>query len=125
LLIALFAGLALLLAIVGVYGVVSYLVSRRTREIGIRLALGASRLTITRLVLRHALWPAALGVAGGLLASIAVTGVMRNLLFEVEPIDPLVLGAVSVLLLAVTMAASMIPVRRAMRVNTTEVLRTE
>ncbi|MGH7577367.1 MAG: ABC transporter permease, partial [Longimicrobiales bacterium] len=125
LLIALFAGLALLLAIVGLYGVASYLVSRRTHEIGIRLALGASRMTITRLVLRHALWPAALGVAGGLLASIAVTGVLRNQLFEVEPIDPLVLGAVSVLLLAVATLASMLPARRAMRVNPTEVLRSE
>jgi putative ABC transport system permease protein len=125
LLIALFAGLALLLAIVGLYGVVSYLVSRRTREIGIRLALGASRLTITRLVLGHALWPAALGVAGGLLASIAVTGVMRSLLFEVEPIDPLVLSGVSVLLFAVATLASMLPARRAMGVNPVEVLRSE
>jgi predicted permease len=125
LLIGLFAGLALLLAIIGLYGVVSYLVSRRTREIGIRLALGASRLTITRLVLHHALWPAALGVAGGLLASIAVTGVMRNLLFQIEPIDPLVLSVVSVLLLTVAALASMMPARRAMRVNPTEVLRSE
>jgi putative ABC transport system permease protein len=125
LLIALFAGLALLLAIVGLYGVVSYLVSRRTREIGIRLALGASRMTITRLVLRHALLPAALGVAGGLLASIAVTGVMRNLLFEVEPIDPLVLSGVSVLLFAVVALASMLPARRAMGVNPIDVLRSE
>jgi ABC-type antimicrobial peptide transport system permease subunit len=125
LLIALFAGLALALAIVGLYGVVSYLVSRRTREIGIRLALGASRMTITRLVLRHALLPAALGVAGGLLASIAVSGVMRNLLFEVEPIDPLVLSGVSMLLFAVVTLASMVPARRAMGVNPVEVLRSE
>jgi predicted lysophospholipase L1 biosynthesis ABC-type transport system permease subunit len=125
LLIALFAGLALLLVMVGLYGVASYLVSRRTHEMGIRLALGASRLTITRLVLRSALWPAALGVAGGLLASIAVTGVMRSLLFEVEPIDPLVLSGVSVLLLAVATLASMLPARRAMGVNPVEVLRSE
>jgi putative ABC transport system permease protein len=124
-LIALFAGLALLLAMVGLYGVASYLVSRRTREMGIRLALGASRLTITRLVLGSALWPAVVGVAGGLLASIAVTGVIRNLLFEVEPIDPLVLSGVSVLLLAVATLASLLPARRAMRVNPTEVLRSE
>ena len=125
LLIGLFAGLALLLAIVGLYGVVSYLVTRRTREIGIRLALGASRMNITRLVLHHALWPALLGIAGGLLASVAATRVMRSLLFEIEPTDPLVLGAVSVMLLAVAMAASMLPAWRAMRVNTTEVLRIE
>jgi putative ABC transport system permease protein len=125
LLIALFAGLALLLAMVGLYGVASYLVSRRTREIGIRLALGAPRTTITRLVLRQALWPALLGLAGGLLASFAATRVMRSLLFDVEPTDPIVLGAVSVLLLSVATAASMIPARRAMRVDTTEVLRNE
>jgi ABC-type lipoprotein release transport system permease subunit len=80
-------------------------------------------MNITRLVLGHALWPALLGITGGLLASVAATRVMRSLLFEVEPTDPLVLGAVSVLLLAVAMAASMIPAWRAMRVNTTEVLR--
>jgi predicted permease len=125
LLVATFAGLALLLAIVGLYGVVSYLASRRTREIGIRLALGASRMSITRLVLHHALWPSVLGIAGGLLASVGATRVLQSLLFEVEPTDPLVLGAVSALLLAVAMAASMIPAWRAMRVDTTEVLRIE
>ncbi|MGH7575132.1 MAG: ABC transporter permease [Longimicrobiales bacterium] len=125
LLVALFAGLAVALATVGLYGVTSYLVSRRTREIGIRLALGASRVSITRLVLQHALWPALLGIVGGLLASIVVTGVMRSLLFEVEPIDPLVLSVVSVLLLAVAALASMLPARRAMRVNPTEALRSE
>jgi ABC-type lipoprotein release transport system permease subunit len=82
-------------------------------------------MTITRLVLRPALLPAALGIAGGLLASIAVTGVMRNLLFEVEPIDPLVLSGVSVLLFAVVTLASMLPARRAMGVNPVEVLRSE
>ncbi|MGH7574287.1 MAG: FtsX-like permease family protein, partial [Longimicrobiales bacterium] len=97
----------------------------RTREIGIRLALGASRTNIARLVLRHALAPALLGVAGGLLASVAATRAMRSLLFEVEPTDPLVLGAVSVLLLAVATLASLLPARRAMRVNPTEVLRNE
>jgi ABC-type lipoprotein release transport system permease subunit len=82
-------------------------------------------MSITRLVLHHALWPSVLGIAGGLLASVGATRVMQSLLFEVEPTDPLVLGAVSALLLAVAMAASMIPAWRAMRVNTTEVLRIE
>lgn len=124
-LVAIFAGLAVVLAVVGLYGVVSHLVSRRTREIGIRLALGASRPTITRLVLGHALWPALIGVSGGLLGSIAATRLLRSMLFEVEPTDPLVLGAVSILLLAVATAASLVPARRAMRVNPTDVLRVE
>jgi putative ABC transport system permease protein len=124
-LVSLSAGLAVLLAAVGIYGVASYLVSRRTREIGIRLALGAERHTVIAVVLRHALWPALIGVAGGLVASIAVTRVMRGLLFEVEPTDPLVLGGVSVLLLLIAAGAGLVPARRAARVDPIEVLRSE
>ncbi|MQA89667.1 MAG: FtsX-like permease family protein [Gemmatimonas sp.] len=125
LLVALFAALAVVLAIVGLYGVVSRLASQRTREFGIRIALGAQRQTITALVLRQALWPALLGVAGGLLASIAVTRVMRSLLFEVEPMDPLVLAVVSFSLLMIAAAASLLPARRASRLDPVEVLRIE
>jgi predicted permease len=122
-LVSLFAGLAVTLAAVGLYGVVAYIVSRRTREIGIRLALGAPRMNIRRLVLAQGLVPAAVGIGAGLAVAIAGSRVMRSILYEVEPADPLVLVGVSALVLVIAVAASLLPARRATRVDPMRVLR--
>ena len=123
LLVSLFAGLAVILAAIGLYGVVSYLVSRRTREIGIRLALGAPRSGIRRLVLRQAMGPALLGVTGGVLVSLAAGRIMESMLFQAEGIDLVVLLGVTTLIVLVTVAATLAPARRATRVDPVEVLR--
>jgi putative ABC transport system permease protein len=116
-LLVIFAGIAVLLATIGVYGVVSYSVSQRTQEIGIRVALGACASDVSRLVLREGLLLGGLGVAVGLAAAVVSTRVLRSLLFEVTPTDPLTLGAVAGLLLAVAIAATLLPARRATRVD--------
>jgi putative ABC transport system permease protein len=120
-----FAGIAVLLATIGVYGVVSYSVSQRTQEIGIRVALGARSSDVSRLVLREGLLLGGLGVAVGLAAAMASTRVLRSLLFEVTPTDPLTLGAVACLLLAVAVAATLWPARRATKVDPMVALRYE
>jgi len=120
-----FAGIAVLLATIGVYGVVSYSVSQRTQEIGIRVALGARSSDVSRLVLREGLLLGGLGVAVGLAAALACTRVLRSLLFEVTPTDPLTLGAVACLLLAVAVAATLWPARRATKVDPMVALRYE
>jgi len=125
LLLAAFGALALLLATVGMYGVVSYSVAQRTREIGIRLTFGAQRRDILRLVLGQGARLAALGIAIGLGASFGVTRWMRNLLYGVRPTDPLTFVAVSLLLLGVALLACYIPARRAMRVDPATVLRND
>jgi putative ABC transport system permease protein len=94
-----------------------------TREIGIRLALGAPRMNIRRLVLAQGLVPAAVGIAVGLAVAIAGSRVMRSILYEVEPADPLVLVGVSALVLVIAVAASLLPARRATRVDPMRVLR--
>ncbi|MGB7024075.1 MAG: FtsX-like permease family protein, partial [Candidatus Acidiferrales bacterium] len=116
-LLGVFAGAALLLAAVGIYGVMSYSVSQRTHEIGIRLALGAAQSEILKLILGHGAKLALLGVATGILAATALTRLMSSLLFGVSPSDPATLAAVAVLLMLVAMAACYIPARRAMRVD--------
>ena len=120
-----FAGLAVVLAAIGVYGVVSYSVSQRTREVGIRVALGASRVDVARLVVREGLVLAGIGVAIGLAAALALTRVLRTLLFEVAPTDPITLAAVSCLLLVVVAVATFLPARRAARVDPMTALRYE
>jgi len=120
-----FAGIAVLLATIGVYGVVSYSVNQRTQEIGIRVALGAGSNDVARLVLREGLLLAGLGVAAGLAAALASTRVLRSLLFEVTPTDPATLGAVAGLLLTVALAATLLPARRATRVDPMVALRHE
>jgi putative ABC transport system permease protein len=116
-LLVVFAGIAALLATIGVYGVVSYSVTQRTQEIGIRVALGARSGDVLRLVLREGLLLGGLGVAAGLAAAVVSTRVLRSLLFEVTPTDPVTLGAAAGLLLAVAFAAALLPARRATRVD--------
>jgi predicted permease len=117
--------LALLLASVGIYGVVSYAVSRRTREIGIRVALGASRSDIMRLVLGQSLRVVAIGIGLGMIGAASVSRALSALLFGVSPLDPVTYLGVSLLLAAVAMLASYVPARRAMRVDPVVALRCE
>jgi predicted permease len=121
----LFSSVALLLAAVGIYGVISYDVGRRTREIGIRMALGARPGDAQRMVVGQALRVVAPGIALGLAAALAFTRVLRSLLYEVSPSDPLTLAGTSAVLLAVAVLASWLPARRASRVDPLGALRAE
>ena len=120
-----FAGLALLLAAVGIYGVISYLVVQRSHELGIRMALGAKPRDIFQLVIGQGVMLALLGVAAGLIASLALTRLMSSLLFDVQATDLPTLAGVSFLLVSVAAVACWIPARRAMRVEPMEALRYE
>ena len=120
-----FAALALLLSVVGLYGVIAFSVSRRTREIGVRMALGAQRSSVYRLVLREAGKLAILGIVMGLLSSLAATTLLRSLLFRVQSWDVTTLAAVALVLAASALLASFIPARRAASVDPTEALRAE
>src|SRR6202041_2607498 len=125
LLLAAFAGLALLLAAVGIYGVLSYTVRRRVREIGIRMALGASQSDILRLVVSDGMKPIFVGVTVGLVAAFALSRLVASLLFGVPPTDPLTFTAVALLLVIVGIAANTLPAYRATRVEPTQTLREE
>ncbi|MGH9380888.1 MAG: ABC transporter permease [Thermoanaerobaculia bacterium] len=125
LLLAVFGTTALLLAVVGIYGVISFHVAQRTREIGVRMALGATSETVVRLVVRQALLPAALGVALGLAGALAVTHLMQSLLYGIPATDPITFFAAPTLLLAAAMLACSLPARRAARVDPMQVLREE
>lgn len=122
-LIASFASLAMLLAAIGLHGVVSFGVARRTREIAIRLALGASITSVRWHVIRHSLLLAAGGVILGLLGATWMGGVLTGLLYETTPTDPVALAAVAVLLVSIAVAASAVPARRATRIEPIEALR--
>jgi len=124
-LLGIFAALALLLSSVGIYGVISYLVGQRTQEIGIRVALGARRWDVLRLVLSHSVQMAVLGVFLGIAASLALTRLMAKMLYGVSATDPLTFVAVSAVLTFVAFSASYIPARRAMRVDPIVALRNE
>jgi putative ABC transport system permease protein len=124
-LLASFAGLALLLAIIGITGVVSYSVAQRSHEIGIRVALGASRKQVLRLVVGQSLVLALIGIAVGLAGALVLTRYLRTLIFEISPRDPLTLVTIPALLLAVALAASYFPARRATRVDPMQALRYE
>jgi putative ABC transport system permease protein len=121
----LFAGLALALAVLGVYGVVSYAVARRTREMGIRLAVGASPTGIVRLLMREGMTLVVVGAAIGLALGMAATRLLEALLFGVRTGDPLTFVGAPLLLLAVGAVASLLPARRASRIDPARVLKTE
>jgi ABC-type antimicrobial peptide transport system permease subunit len=118
-------GAALLLGVAGVYGVISYSVSQRRREIGIRVALGAQAQTIRRMFVAHGVTLAAIGVAIGLAVAFGVMRVMSSLLFEVSAVDPLTYAMVSLALIAATVLASYLPALRATAVDPIEALRVE
>jgi predicted permease len=125
LLLIIFAATALLLAAVGIYGVMSYAVTRRSHEMGIRAALGASRGEIVGLVVRQGMRLAAIGMAGGLIAALALTRFLAGLLYGVRPADPATLAAVTLLLGAIALLACYIPARRAAAVDAVVALRCE
>ena len=125
LLLAAFAGLALFLSALGIYGVLAYDVSQRTREIGVRSAIGASRGQIASLILRQGLWKGGIGVVLGLIGAALLSRSMTTLLFNVQPTDPAVYAAVSFVLIAVALLASYLPARRAARIDPLIALREE
>jgi ABC-type antimicrobial peptide transport system permease subunit len=122
---AIAASMALLLGVVGIYGVISYAVSQRRREIGIRAALGAQQRDLKRMFVRHALVLAGVGSVVGLVAAAAVTRLMSTLLYGVTPLDPITYAAVPVVLVIATVLASYLPVRQIASVDPVEALRSE
>jgi putative ABC transport system permease protein len=124
-LLALFAGLALTLAAVGIYGVMSYSVSQRTREFGIRMAVGAESGEVLKMVMEQGVRLAALGVVVGIIGAVAFTRLMAGLLFGVTPTDPVTIAAVVLLMFAVVLLACFVPARRATKVDPMVALRYE
>jgi ABC-type antimicrobial peptide transport system permease subunit len=117
--------MALALGIVGIYGVISYSVSQRSREIGIRLALGAQQGELKRMFVSHGLVLASIGVGIGLVAAAVLMRLMKSLLFGISPLDPLTYASVPLILAVATVLASYLPARRAAAVDPVEALRAE
>jgi putative ABC transport system permease protein len=124
-LLGIFAGVALLLASIGIYGVMAYTFSRRTNEIGIRMAMGAKRMDIFKMAVTEGTVTIALGVAAGLLGSLGMTQFLRSMLFSVKTTDPVTFASIAVLLAGVTLLACLVPARRATRVDPLIALRHE
>jgi len=123
LLLSAFAGVAMLLAMLGIYGVTSYYVTQRTHEIGVRMALGAQIVDVLKLVLKRAMLLAVIGIGIGIAGAVAVTRYMTTLLFGVKPVDVMTFVAVAVVLALVVLVASLVPARRAARIDPLEALR--
>ena len=119
------AGVALILGLVGIYGVISYLVSQRTREIGVRIAIGAQPGAVRRMVVGEAVAVTAAGVVIGLGAAVGLTRLMAGLLHGVGPVDPLTYGTVALVITSVALAASYLPARRAAGIDPAAALRSE
>ncbi len=122
-LLGLFAGMALLLASLGLYGLMSYAVAERSQEIGVRMALGAERHRVLGLVMGQGLWLVAIGMGAGLAGAVALTRLLATQLFGVEATDPLTFGAVSLILAGIAAVATLVPALRATRLDPVEVLR--
>jgi ABC-type antimicrobial peptide transport system permease subunit len=122
---AIFALIAAAMAAAGLYGIIAYVVGQRTREFGIRLALGAHARDLRRLVVREGLALAAAGIGLGLVGGILASAALRPLLMGVHPLDPPVVFGITALLVAIVLAACLIPARRATRLDLVEVLRAE
>jgi ABC-type antimicrobial peptide transport system permease subunit len=125
LVLSLFAALGLLLAVVGVYGLLAYLVAQRTRDIGVRVALGARPLQMVRMILGRSAWLAAIGSAAGVAGALALTRLLEHQLFDVAPTDPGALAAGALIIGAAVLIAGGIPARRAARVDPIISLRSE
>lgn len=120
-----FALVSLLLAAVGLFGVISYLAAQRTTEIGVRIALGAQRSQVLTLMLRDGMQPALIGLALGLATTAAVTRMIQSMLYETQPLDLEIFGLAALTLIAVAAAACLIPAWRAARLDPVTALRTE
>ncbi|MBV9502311.1 MAG: FtsX-like permease family protein, partial [Acidobacteriaceae bacterium] len=124
-LLGIFAGLAMLLGAIGLYGVISYSVAQRTRELGIRAALGAARQDLLGLVIKQGMWLAGIGLFVGIVSSLGFTQFLKSMLYGVTALDPMVMASVTMLLAVVTFVACWFPARRAARVDPVIALREE